>query len=212
MRTLQAYFHITIALCLCCVFAQTTQLDCGATEFLARQVEFDDETDSEEGTPVAAIRAFYTALAEGRGDAARRFLVSPDDMGEWVEIQIKVTSAFKRLGTEAVAQFGEEGKSLQVPAPATLVLKKLDEIKPIVDGDSARWPINPRFPLKMKKIDGRWKFDLVSSFGNAEAVKFVNRTQAQTADLIDQVATDISDGKFQSVDDVRAAVKQRRSR
>jgi hypothetical protein len=128
----------------------------------------------EDDTPEAAIRTFYRALAKGDARIAGQMLVRPKEMAEWVEIQAKQSVAFQRLGTAAVARFGEEGKALVIPVPAEVAVQKLETVKPVVKGDGAEWPVNPQAPMKMKRVEGRWRLDLYSSFQTPEHLRQLN--------------------------------------
>ena len=111
-----------------CVSApsESTQTDTGRIEpEKAQETKFDDTT------PEVAIRSFYTALAKGDAKSARKLLVSPEKMIEWTEIQAKLSVEFKRFGSAAVEEFGDDGKVLQVPVPAETARQK-----------DAQWPIS----------------------------------------------------------------------
>jgi len=161
-------------------------------------------------TPEAAICTFYNALARGDARSASRLLVTPAEMAEWTEIQANMSVSFQRLGAAAVSQFGDDGKLLQVSVPAETVLRKLDTIKPIQDGDTAEWRINPKVPMKMKRVHGHWKLDLYSSFRTPAHLRQINAVHRRVAAYVGRIATDIADGKFESVADVREEFKRQR--
>ena len=164
----------------------------------------------DDSTPEAAIRAFYLALASGNSRSARQLLAAPDEMAEWTEIQARTSIAFKHLGRAAVARFGEEGKSLQVPVPAEIALRKLETVKPALDGDTAEWPANPKAPLKMKRIDGHWKLDLYASFLSPAHLKRATDVHGRIAAYVGKIAADLDEGKFKSVSDVQEELKRHR--
>ncbi|MEX0715923.1 MAG: hypothetical protein WD066_05020 [Planctomycetaceae bacterium] len=168
--------------------------------------------EADDSTPKGAIRAFYTALAKGDDRAASRFLVSADELAEWTRIQAQTSIAFRKLGTASVKRFGEEGKRLQMQAmaPAELILQKLDTWKLEENGDEAVWHVNPNAPLKMKKIDGRWKLDVLASFQSPEHLELLNDVMARVNALVGKVADDLEQGRFDSVAEVRVELKRQR--
>jgi hypothetical protein len=170
----------------------------------------DENLKVDDSTPEAAIRAFYGALAKGDSRSARQLLAAPDEMAEWTEIQARTSIAFKHLGTAAVARFGKEGKSLQVPVPAEVALRKLETVKPAWEGDTAEWPANPKAPLKMKRIDGHWKLAVYASFPSPVHLKQVNDVHGRIAAYVGKIAADLGEGKFKSVADVREELKRQR--
>jgi hypothetical protein len=164
----------------------------------------------DDSTPEAAIRSFFGALAAGDSRSALQLLASPKEMSEWVEIQAKTSTAFKQLGEAAIAKFGEEGKTLQVPIPAALSLQKLETIKPTSDGKLAEWKVNPNAPLKLKNIDGHWKLDLYESWQSPAHLKLANEVHGRIARYVSQIAADLNNGKFKSIVDVRKEFKRQR--
>ena len=170
----------------------------------------DGNVTANDDTPEAAIRAFYGALARGDSRSARHLLATPDELAEWVEIQARTSVAFKHLGESAIARFGDQGKSLQVPVPAEVAVQKLDTVKPVADGDTAEWPANPQAPLKMTRIDGRWRLDVYASFPSRSHVEQANDVHGRTAAYVGKIAADLDAGKFESVADVQEELQRQR--
>ncbi len=163
-------------------------------------------------TPEAAIRSFYTALATSDARTARHLLVSPRKMDEWVKVQARMSSSFRRLSAAAVEHLGDDGKALHVAVPAEFVLQKLATIKPTQTGGQAVWPIHPKFPTKLVRIDGHWKIDLHSSFRKPEDMIQQNTIFGRIAEYVGQIATDTEKGKLQTVAAVRAELKAQRAK
>jgi hypothetical protein len=175
----------------------------GAGKALSNKAQVSDDT------PEAAIRSFYTALGGGDADAASRIVESPKNAREWIEVQVSVSNAFRHLGKAAVARFGEEGKLLQVN-PQASVLKILVDNKPLQDGDSAEWRVNPKAPMKLTRTNGHWKLDVLASFVSPEKVAEYNAAFRDVAELLEQYAADIENGKYQSVAEVRAEMNKKK--
>ena len=114
------------------------------------------------------------------------------------------------MGTAAVARFGEEGIALQTAVPAEVALRNLETVKPTLDGDIAEWPVNPKAPLKMRRIDGHWKLDVFASFPSPAHVNQANDVHGRIAAYVGKIAADLDEGKFKSVADVQEELKRQR--
>lgn len=166
----------------------------------------------QDNTPEAAIRSFYTALANGDATTASQLLESSDKMAKWVEVQIDQTNAFRQLGMAAISRFGEDGKVLQVPVPAESALKKLESIKPIQNGDTAEWRTNPNVPSKLVRKNGHWKLDLYSSFQKPEHLAQQVDVFGRIAKYVKEIAADIETGRLASIPEVREEFKKQRAK
>lgn len=163
----------------------------------------------DDSTPEGAIRAFFEAIAAGDATLAQSYLLNPDPVKEWTEVQSSLSLAFKRMATAAV-KFGDEGKSLQTPVPARLAIQKLETVKVEQDGDSAKWPSNPQVPMKLQRVEGHWKLDLHSSFQKPEHLEMMNRVQGRIAKFVDRIAADMESGKLDTVESVRNEMRKER--
>lgn len=193
--SLTSFLIVTVGPLICHAEAQSKSLRHGS-------LKIDDST------PEAAIRSFYGALARKDSRSACQLLTTPDEMAEWSEVQAKTSASFKHLGTAAVARFGDEGRSLQLPIPAEAALRKLDTLKPTVNGNTAEWSMNPKSPMTLKRIDGHWKLDI--TFPSPAHLKQANDVHGRIAAFVDTIATDIDNGKLNSVADVREEIKRQR--
>lgn len=161
-------------------------------------------------TPESTIRSFYTALAMADRETVDFLLVTPKELREWVDAQLKITYAFQRFSVAAKSQFGDDGKSLFLPSPGLIALNQLKEVKPQEEGDKAQWATNPRLPTKLIRIDGHWKMDLLRSFEKPEHIQLLNREFARTAAYIDAIAQEMESGRYKSLEEVRAEMKRRK--
>ena len=161
-------------------------------------------------TPDSTIRSFYTALAMADRETVEYLLATPKGLDGWIDAQLDITYAFHRFSEAAKSHFGDEGKSLYLPSPALLAIKQLKEIKPKESGDKAEWTTNPRLPTKLFRKDGHWKMDILKSFEKPEHIKELSRDLQQTASYIDDIAEKMENGRFDTMEQVRAEMKRRR--
>jgi hypothetical protein len=194
------------------VFAQGDAPPPGQAEPVFEQAGKEPNPRFGDETPEAAIRSFYTALASCDTVTACWLLVSPAKMKKWVEVQARMSSSFRHLGSAAGERFGEEGKSLQLPPPAELALLKLATVKPTEKGDKAEWATNPKVPTNLVRKDGHWKLDLHSSFLKPEHIDQQNVVLGRIAMYVNQIAQGIEKGEFESVDAVREEFKRQRAK
>ena len=185
---------------------------CAAKSDSSAQSESSDTPDWQTGgaTPEEAIKGFFSALSDADPEQAGLFLVAPDKMKKYCRIQAKVSLAFKQLGDAGEEEFGEEGKILRQPLPATSALARLNQVQPIVDGDRATWSSNPNAPMKLIRRNGLWKIDLYSSFKTKERLNMNNAFMDNVANSITSVADEIRGGQIESVAQARAEIQKRR--
>ncbi len=195
-----------------CLLAQETSPPLGQASPAIERAGNEPKPKFGDQTPEAAIRSFYTALATGGAPTARSLLVSPTKMHEWVEVQVRMSNSFRRLGEAAVKQFGEEGKVLQFPVPAELALVKLVTIKPTQEGDQAEWRTNPKLPTKLVRRNGHWKLDLYASFLKPQHMTQQNVIFGRIAQYVEQIAQDIEKGRFETIAAVREEFKRQRAK
>jgi hypothetical protein len=163
-----------------------------------------------DATVESTIRSFYVAIAMADRDTVEYLLDTPNELQEWIDAQFDITYAFHRFSEAAKSHFGEKGKSLVLPSPALVALTKLKEIKPKEDGDKAEWATNPRIPSKLIRRDGHWKMDILRSFEKPEHMQLLNREMSKTAAYIDAIAEDMENGRFETIEAVRAELKRRK--
>ena len=178
----------------CSLFAQSTE-----------------DTQSEDGTPAAAIESFFGALLKGDAEKATTFLMSPKKMTEYCRTQVELYKAFRHLGDAAEKHFGEDGKALRLPIPASLVSARLKEVQPEENGETAVWKSNPKVPMTLHRIDGHWKLDMYSSYKKPIQVKLTNQLFQRITEYTNTIANEISKGRFDTVQEVQQELKRQRT-
>ncbi len=164
-----------------------------------------------DNTPEESISSFFAALAAGDSSTAQRLLVSPEEMADYCATQAKLSLALIRLGRAGVTRFGEKGKALQQPVPASLAVSRLKDVKPVIDGDTAEWKSNPNAPLKLRLLEGGWRIDLRSSFKKKDHLDMTNRVFGRIVAYIDDIAERLEQGHFDTISDVQAELKKQRA-
>lgn len=187
------------------VLAAFIVLGCAAS--LARAGDKDDIKQS--------IKALATALQDGDGGTARKYVDDNQDSQKVIESLAKLTHAAHGLQDAAVAKFGEQGKTLgagRMAGNAPHFDKDLDEAQITVNGDTAI--IQPKNstpqsrPTTFRKINGTWRLDLQSM---PDAARMAQRSGMfdKMSDVMTELTGEIKDGKYSSVQEARQAFSQK---
>jgi hypothetical protein len=158
-----------------------------------------------------AGKNFITAFADGDVAKAKKYALTDDKSEKFLDLFADLMKSNKKLVDAAVAKFGDAGNSIANSnlgmARKPQVMQSIDNAKIEVDGDTAiATPENGK-PTKMKKDGGKWKVDLtnMSEFDNVDKQGpfFQKLAEANT-----KSAQEISDGKYQTLDEAKAGVRQ----
>lgn len=186
------------------VLAALIVLGCAAS--LAQAGDKDDIKES--------IKSLAKAMHDGDGDAAKRYVDDNENSQKLIETLVKVRHASEKLQDAAVAKFGDEGKSLganRMAGNAPNFEKDLDDAQITVNGDTAT--VQPKngdseHPTTFKKIKGTWKLDL-QSMPNAARMAQSSTMMGKMAEAMTEVAGEIKDGKYSSVQEARQGLFQK---
>jgi len=175
----------------------------------------DDKPDA--STPKAAALLFSQAMDRGDVAAARSLATGAAKQLAVLDVLVPVAGGFKKLELAAKAKWGDEGRktlfSDEGPGRYDFA-KRLETSTEEIAGDTAT--IRPadakdakRDTLKMKRVGGQWKVDMMSipteGLDNPTTMKTL-KTMAETATTL---ASEIEQGKFASAAAARDALRQR---
>jgi hypothetical protein len=193
------------------MLAAVIVLGCAAS--LARADDKDDIKDS--------IKKLATALKEGDGATAKKYVDENENSQKMIEAMAKLTHASQGLQDAAVAKFGDEGKNIgagRMGGGAPHFDKDLDEAQITVNGDTATVQPKagtntapnapPARPTTFKKMNGTWKLDM-QAMPDAARMAQSSPMFEKMADAMTQVAGEIKDGKYSSVQEARQALYQK---
>src|SRR5258706_9063886 len=128
----------------------------------------DDKPDA--STPKGAASAFFKAMETGDAAAARAMATGNDKQLAILDILVPVVHGFKQLEIAAVKKWGDEGRktlSQGQGASSFDFTEQLKTAKEEITGETATiTPANAgddkKDPMKLKKVDGKWKLDMAS--------------------------------------------------
>jgi hypothetical protein len=165
-------------------------------------------------TPRGAATAFGKAMISGDVQAAKAAAVGDEPNLRMIDILAPATAAQNGLRQAAIAKFGESGKAL-VPGqdPASVdVAKEMASADVKEDGDSAviksTKPEAANAAVNLKKVNGEWRVDLAHSAQAGLIARQLPAVQALTP-VINEVAADITAGKYDNVNAAGAALKSK---
>ena len=153
----------------------------------------------------AAAKEFVKDLFNGDAKAAKEISIVAAPEGKAVGALAATCDSYRKMGDAAVARFGERGK---VFAPeASAMSKEVGEGVVIIEGDSGGIVgMEPR--LRLKRVGGVWKVDLVASNRKGELTKMGASIEPMRS-VYDQMARDIKAGKYQSADEAMTAMRDK---
>jgi hypothetical protein len=121
--------------------------------------------------PKAVAAAYAAALDKGDVPAAAALLPGGEPANaKWVEANVALIGALRKLDAAAVAKFGDAGKVVsQNQLHLTDSFKSLEQAQEKIEGDAATLTVpNQPQPLRLNKVDGKWLL-AVAPNGAAEA-------------------------------------------
>lgn len=158
------------------------------------------------------IAAFGKAVENGDAAGAKALTVSDPTSDKMLDALIPVSGAMKKLNDAAVEKFGEAGKSLAGNNSDSFDLaKSMKDLEVKETGDTAE-AVNTKKPkdkpLKMKKVDGKWKIDFASVMGGENAAQMEQALPMikGMATAANEGADEIKAGKYKTVDEAKQAL------
>jgi len=167
-------------------------------------------------SPKGVASQFFKAMESGDAKAARSVATGSDKQLAMLDMLVPVISGFKQLENAAVKKWGEEARKTlsQNGGGAGMDFEKqLKASSEKIEGDTATItspsPDQQREPMKLKKVDGKWKVDMSS-------MKAENMDNPQTSKMLQVMsdaakatATEVEQGKYQSAEEAKKAMGQK---
>ena len=157
-------------------------------------------------TPRRAANAFIHGLDDGNADEAKLASIGSGEDYKILDTLIGFLNANRHLRAAAVARFGEDGK--RIPDEEMMSFSNqfmTNEERPVDDQTVTVGRVGERDPLRLRKIGSEWKVDLTAIPGKRQIVTSVPKVRA----VLVSITTEVSAGKFASVDMARKALNQR---
>ena len=163
-------------------------------------------------TPRSAAKSFFNAVETGDVATIRATMLAEDDaQRKLVDAFTDVIAASARLASSARDKFGAPGDALGMTAIPKEEAARIDKGEEKIDGESATLTIPDRpVPMKFRKAGEGWKL-IVTDFAGATAANIDLQTNllAQLAQILNETATDISNGKYPSAEQAQGAFQER---
>jgi hypothetical protein len=187
-------------------------LACALVAFVARPATAQDISPD---SPKGAASAFFKAMENGDAKAAKSLAVGSDKQLSMLDLLVPVVSSFKQLENAAVKKWGEDArKTLSQGQGSSMDFdKELKAATEKVEGDTATItsakPEQQREPMKLKKVDGKWKVDMSSVPAEGLDNPQTSQMMKVMSDAAKSTATEIEQGKYASAQDARQAMTQK---
>lgn len=168
-------------------------------------------------TPTSAMRSFAKAIDAGDVEQARKCVEAKDpaDQAQFAA-GVKYTIAMQKLKKAINQKFGENADKafaeLFTEAPADFfdqVIGYPDTISETITGDKADVKVGS-MEMAFEKVEGEWKISASGNRAPNEIVKAeATRNFIAPVKAMNALSAEIAAGKFQDVDNAKAAFKQR---
>jgi hypothetical protein len=167
-------------------------------------------------SPKGAAQQFFKAMESGDATAAKTVATGSDKQLAMLDLLVPVISGFKQLENAAVKKWGEDARKTlsQNGGGAGLDFEKqLKASTEKIDGDNATItssnPEQQREPMKLKKVNGKWKVDMSSmpaeNMDNPNTAKMLRLM----SDAAKATATEVDQGKYATADEAKKAMGQK---
>jgi hypothetical protein len=151
-------------------------------------------------------KAWATAMMEGKSDEVKAHSVgTPEEVARW-EGMSKMIAAFKRLGENAKAKFGEDGAMIGRMFKTPDFSQLQAESKIVTSGDDATITGKDGKVMKLKKDGGEWKVVLSSL---TDSMKMDPKQVTAMAEAVSTTADEVKDGKYASNQEAMMALGRR---
>jgi hypothetical protein len=161
-------------------------------------------------TPQAAVKSYVSAMKAGDAAGMKASITGGDP--QLVDAIVNAQVSRKKLEDAAVAKFGEEGRSMASGGDSQANYDKLADADVKQDGDSATvTPKDHSLPgggIVLKKVNGDWKIDMSATPGMDQMAAMLPMISKMSG-MNDELAGEISAGKYKSVVDAKAAQSQK---
>lgn len=161
----------------------------------------------------ASGAAFANAINKGDAKDAKKYVLPNPDTDKFIDAMAPMSAAHKNLVDAAVSKFGEEGKTIaggRGPQGPQYTAKDFDNAEIDINGDTAivRAKNGGGKPVTFKKQDGTWKIDFAEFMPPKPQLERMLQILPKMATAMNDTATEIKDGKYQTVLEARRGLGQ----
>jgi len=160
-------------------------------------------------TAKSATLAWIDAAWAGNAAVVHQVLVDDEQQRKFMAGPLRLNTALRALESAAVKQFGESGRQVTgYPDGSATAMEKKLEIEE-EDGRATASLEEAMMPLYLRRIDGQWRVDL-SEWVRDPRARRASRTSGAAAKVAEDLAVEIGEGKFKTVEEASAAFHERR--
>ncbi len=183
--------RLTVALSLCCGLSMTT-LSQAAADY---------------STPKNAFRTYTKALADGDLQVLKNSVIATEKHNQLLENQITYAATEKKFRTACIKAYPAAAKDLADPTQDTLAALEKAEVK--IEDDTATLVTRDSLePVVLKRVDGKWKVNLVEMYDPASVDDVLTFRKALAA-VMEDMTTDVDAHKYKSFDEVKNTLEMR---
>lgn len=156
----------------------------------------------------AAALAFAKVLEAGNAADVKAACTGTDKEMAIVDGMVEVLGAMKSLSRAAVAKFGDAGKGImqEQENPGEQIKKQVESAEIKIEGDNATITAKGEGePLKLKKVDGKWKINL-DAMPNKDEMEKAGPMMKAMVKACNETITDIKADKYKTVDEAKTAL------
>jgi hypothetical protein len=158
-------------------------------------------------TPKGAFRTYTKALAEGDSKTLKEAVIASDKHLQLLDSQVAYTPVERKFNAAVVKSYPVAAKELADPSQE--MLKAIDTADVKVSGESATLVTRlSTEPVKLKKVDNKWKLDLISMY-DTDNIEEVMMFRKALADVMADMLPDVEAGKYKSFDEVKNTLEMR---
>jgi hypothetical protein len=171
----------------------------------------------DQSTPKATALSFAKALEAGDGAAAHQLVFGTEQEMGVIDATITFTNAVKKLHDAAVKKYADKADEATGTGLTVDSSKALEDTEIKEEADTATLTNTKaqgsQAPMKMKKIDGKWKVNLSETFSGAAALgqdsaKMQSMLKDWT-DAVTEVADEVEKGQYPLPADAKQALEAR---
>jgi hypothetical protein len=162
-------------------------------------------------TPRGTLKMLSDAMEQGEVETIRSLMIAIDDTErKMIDAQADQALAFATFRDALVATFGAQAfgelTGNQVPREERLAL--FDAAEATVDGDTAVVVVG-RDSYVLKQVDGKWLLSLTAMARSLDLAMLEESLQQMSvrSEVMQEVATEIAEGKYQNIDEVGQALQ-----
>jgi hypothetical protein len=167
-------------------------------------------------SPKGAAQAFFKAMEVGDAKAAKAIATGSEKQLAMLDLLVPVVSGFKQLENAAVKKWGEEGRKALSQGQGGGGFDFEKELKASteqVTGETATItsskPEQQREPMKLKKIEGKWRVDMSSLPAEGLDNPQTSKMLQAMSDAAKATATEIDQGKYTTAQQAKEAMGQK---